>query len=54
MTKFPDPNFFLFPRRPGGEGRVRGAAVYTPPPPTSPSQPCGFGPSLSPQRAERG
>jgi hypothetical protein len=69
MITLPPPNrpkFSLAPRWPGGEGRVRGAAGHAPSLPTSPSRrgacpraavragPWATGPSLSPQRAERG
>ena len=41
-------------RRPGGEGRVRGADVHTPPMPTSPTQRGATGPSLSPLKGGEG
>jgi hypothetical protein len=54
MTKFSIAGFSLSPRRPGGEGRVRGADRHTPPLPTSPSHASGAGPSLSPLKGGEG
>ena len=44
----------LVPRWPGGEGRVRGPTSRFVTPPTSPSQPCGLGSSLSPLKGGEG
>jgi hypothetical protein len=46
--------FTLSHRRPGGEGRVRGANEHVKPLPTSPSRRYATGPSLSPPKGGEG